>query len=303
MNKRIIVALFLMVFLLSACSNMIPIQGAPYEPDVKPPAAPSAGQGQKEAERGFSDETNSLPGQDRLVIKNASLTLSIRDAKGAAQSIADLAAAKGGYVVSSNIYQVTRAAGVEVSEGMIIIRVPVDRLDETLAAIQSLVESEKDVRNLSITGEDVTEEYVDLQSRLRNLENTEAQLLKIQAEATTTEDVLNVFRELERVRAELEQVKGRLQYLEKSARFSSISVQLNAKLEIEPVTTEDWQIQAVVRDALQTLVDLGKILVEAVIRIVIVFLPLAIVFGVPTWLIIRAVRRRRAKAQPPGGAL
>lgn len=303
MTKKFSIALFLMAFLLSACANMAPIPGVSGEPDYSPPSAPAAGEDQKKEERGFVDEQSALPGQERLVIQNASLTLSIRDAKGAAQSIADLAAARGGYVVSSHIYQVTRSGGVEVAEGMIIIRVPADRLDETLAAIQGLVESEKDVRNLSVTGEDVTEEYVDLQSRLRNLESTEAQLLKIQAEAATTADVLNVFRELERVRGELEQVKGRLQYLEKSARFSSISVQLNAKLEIEPLTTEDWEIQGVVRDALQALVNLGKGLVEAVIWIVIVLLPLAIVFGLPSWLLVRAVRRRRAKMQPPGGAL
>jgi hypothetical protein len=136
----------------------------------------------------------------------------------------------------------------------------------TLSAIRGLVSDLKDIQSESITGQDVTEEYVDLESQLRNLESTEAQLLEIQKKAETTEDVLAVFNELKNVRSEIELIKGRMEYLLESARLSSVTVELVAKASIEPVTIAGWEPQGIVRDALQALINAGKFFILRFVR-------------------------------------
>jgi PKD repeat protein len=83
-----------------------------------------------------------------------------------------------------------------------------------------------EVSSESTSSKDVTEEYVDLSTKLRNLEATEEQLLKIMEKAETVEDILNVQRELSKTRGEIEQTKGRMQYLERTSATSLIEVNL-----------------------------------------------------------------------------
>jgi len=83
------------------------------------------------------------------------------------------------------------------------------------------------------SGKDVTEEYIDLSAKLRNLEVTEEQLLKLMEKAEKVEDILNVQRELSRTSGEIEQTKGRMQYLERTSDTSLIRVQLEqAQLDV-----------------------------------------------------------------------
>jgi hypothetical protein len=80
----------------------------------------------------------------------------------------------------------------------------------------------------------VTEEYVDLQASLENLEATEQQLLVIMEKANTVEDILDVQKELTQVRGEIERTKGRMQYLEQTSSTSLIQVSLQqSSLNIE----------------------------------------------------------------------
>ena len=87
----------------------------------------------------------------------------------------------------------------------------------------------------------MTEEYVDLQSRLKNLEATEAQLLKIMERSGTIPDVLAVQRELTNVRGQIEMTKGRMQYLERNVEMASITVNLALAEEVLPIPpSEKW---------------------------------------------------------------
>ena len=84
-------------------------------------------------------------------------------------------------MVSSNTFTTQSSSGVLVPQVEISIRVPAEKLDDTLAAIRKLTQDPAhDVRTEKITGQDVTADYVDLQSRLTSLQNTQAQLIKIQ---------------------------------------------------------------------------------------------------------------------------
>jgi len=107
--------------------------------------------------------------------------------------------------------------------GWISIRVPDGKFEQALAELRDLsvrVESE------STDSQDVTEEYVDLQSRLKNAQATENQYLALLQKAENVEDILRIYERLSQVRSEIEQLKGRIQYLENTSSMSLISTRL-----------------------------------------------------------------------------
>jgi len=239
----------------------------------------------------------SQPGSTlRMVIMNASLEIVVEDPTASLEVINDMATEMGGYVVSSSLYKTYTRNGDEAPEGTITIRVPSERLTEALDRIKGLVKDGKlDVRNEQVSGQDVTQEYTDMASRLRNLEATEQQLLKIQEAATTTEEIMMVFNQITQVRGEIEIIKGQMKYYEESARLSSVTVKLVAQAKVEPVTVAGWKPEGVAAEALQALVDAGKWLVEQLIWFGLYLLPILLVIGVPAFFIWRAVRNRMRK--------
>jgi hypothetical protein len=156
---------------------------------------------------------------ERMVVKTGNMQVVVRDVTSAMDKVAQIANSVGGYVVSAQKWK----EGEKVA-GSIAIRVPSIRYDETIVNIRNLA---MDVLNENTTSQDVTQEYVDLGSRLKNLEATEAQLLKIMESATKTEDILAVQRELTSVRGDIEQIKGRMLYLEQTSAMSLITVQFS----------------------------------------------------------------------------
>jgi TM2 domain-containing membrane protein YozV len=163
---------------------------------------------------------------DRLVVKTGDLAVVVEDIAGTIERIGRLAKNySGGYVVSSQAWREG-----ERTRGTISIRVPAGDFEAAVASIAGMAE---EVTQRTATSKDVTEEYTDLTARLKNLEAAEQQLLKIMAQAQKVEDVLAVQRELTRVRGEIEQTKGRIQYLERTTATSLINVRLEqSKLEV-----------------------------------------------------------------------
>ncbi len=163
---------------------------------------------------------------ERMVIKSAYLALVVEDVSASIAQISNLATSFGGYVVNSNMGEEQNRLFANIS-----FRVDSARFNEALQALRNLA---ADVRSESTSGEDVTEEYVDLDARLRNLEASEAQLLELMEKAGTVEEILKVQQELVRTREEIEQTQGRMQYLEESSALSFI----NASLEQSKLTVE-----------------------------------------------------------------
>ncbi|MEW6034432.1 MAG: DUF4349 domain-containing protein [Chloroflexota bacterium] len=155
---------------------------------------------------------------DRMIIRTAAIDVVVDNVLGAVERIAQLAEQSGGYVVSSKTY----GEGKKLT-GTISIRVPADQFDATMRSLRAMAVK---VLSQDESTRDVSEEYVDLQSRLRNLEATEQQLLRLMEKAATVEDALSVQRELAKVRGEVEQTKGRMQFLERSSETSLINVNL-----------------------------------------------------------------------------
>jgi hypothetical protein len=247
--------------------------GAPFAPDLARQALPS----------GASDV-------DRLVIQTAALSMVVNDPVAKAATIRQMAEGMGGYLVSSYIYKSSYGDGLTADNASISVRVPSERLQEALEQVKA---DAVEVRSENISGEDVTAQYVDLESRLRNLQAAERQLTKIMDSAEKTEDVLAVYNQLVSVRGEIEMVRGQMQYYEESAAFSSITAELIPDAAAQPIEIGGWQPQGTVKAAVEALIQGLEWLAEAAIWLAICVLPVAVLIGLPVFLIVRAARRRR----------
>jgi hypothetical protein len=233
------------------------------------------------------------PQVERIVIKNANLSIAVEDPFVSVKNISSMAEEMGGFVVTSNTYHTTLASGAEVPRASITIRVPAEQLTTALERIKA--ESTQPALNETITSQDVTSEYTDLQSRLRNLETAEAQLQKIMEDASRTEDVLSVYQQLTQVREQIEVIKGQIQYYEQSAALSAISVEILPNAAVQPLSIGGWQPAGVARRALQALISALQILVNVLIWAVLWLAPLLIIVVVPPVLIIAGILRWRAR--------
>ena len=258
----------------------------------------AGGEGISPMERGLAEApvlVSDVAALERVVIQTACLTLVVPDPAASADEIAELAIEMGGFVVSSNVSRTTFAdIGVTADQGSIQIRVPAERLREALEQIKS---GATEVRGENISGQDVTQEFTDLQSSLRNLEAAEEQLLEIMGSAVKTEDVLRVFENLRQVRQEIEITTGRIQYLSESAALSSISVELIPDAAAQPLQIGGWRPEGTAREAFTALIRALRFLGEAAIWTGICVVPVTLLLGVPTYFAGRTILRRRRAAK------
>jgi hypothetical protein len=214
-----------------------------------------------------------VPAQKRMVIENAEMSIVVADPETKMKAVAAMAERMGGFVVSSNLYETNLSGGGSAPEGSMTVRVPAEKLKDALAEIkEGIVELKSENRS----GQDVTQEYTDLASRLKNLESTERQLTTIMEQAEKTEDVMLVFNQLTQIREQIEVIKGQMQYYEQSAALSAISIRLIAEETLKPIEIGGWKPEGVMRDAVQALVNFLKNFFEFVVWLVIVFLPAAV---------------------------
>lgn len=153
------------------------------------------------------------------IIKTGSLTLEVKSSREGAQKVSEIAKSQGGFVENSNV--------VENNDGTVsayaTIRVPEDKFEATLGQLRGLALR---VSSESVNGQDVTEQYTDLQARLKNAQAQEAQYLDILKKANTVTDILAVQQYLSQVRYEIESYQGQLKNLSNQTSYSTISVNL-----------------------------------------------------------------------------
>lgn len=256
--------------------------GAPEMAEVPQEMAPSAPWEEEkyvEEDRSAGDAgSDEATGIERKIVKTGYITLEVEDMVEAMDEVAAVADGLGGYVVSSQ-----RREGEWGLSGQVNIRVPADRFDEAFDRLRRLAEN---VPYESTEARDITEEYVDLEARLRNLEATEEQYLALLEEAGTVAEMLEVQEALWNVRWQIEQIKGRMTYLERTSDMSLINVELE---ETEGLA-ESWSASGAFRSAVRGLTAFGRALATLAVWLVVfcwIWIPILIIM-------IRRRRRRRA---------
>ncbi len=300
--------------LLAACSSAP--QAAPpasYYAEEAPAAPPPAvAQAVSEAGQAPAVEAPAQPAlagladlpspyQDgRKIIKNGDMALLVADTDAAIDNVTLIAVGEGGYIVSSETEERDGAKYAQLQLG-----VPVERFEETQRRLRTLA-----IRVLrdNASGEDVTDQYVDLQSQLNNLEATAARVRVFLDEAQTVEEALKVNAELTKIEGEIEQVKGRMNYLKDRSAFSSLSVSLEPQLPtptpMPTPTPPAFKPGETAQDAFVTLGNVSKGLTTGLIQFTIILGPFLVPLALFIWWLVRRRRKRAATriAAAPGVA-
>jgi hypothetical protein len=227
----------------------------------------------------------------RMIVKDAQLKLEVSETDVAIDGVTQVVEDCGGYIVSSRVWYEERR-DESYKYATLTLGVPVDQFERALRRLRGLAVR---VVDETAAGQDVTDEYVDLQSRVRNLEATRDRIRGFLDQATSVEEALQVNEQLAAVEAEIEQVQGRVNYLADRAAYSTITVQLDPALPPAPTPTptptpEPWHVAPTVRRATGTLRGVAQTLAELAIWVGIVGLPLLAPLGLMVWWLRRKVR-------------
>jgi len=241
-------------------------------------------------------------GEPRQVIANANISLVVADAATALSGVEQIVTDLGGYVADMDLSK-GRYDESDVLRGSLTLRVPSAGLEEALDLLQALA---TDVNYLNVNRQDVTDQYSDLDARLRNLRATETELLALLTEVrerpnAEVEDILAVHRSLTQIREEIEMLQGRKNLLDNQIDFSTIWVELIPDSVFRPIVEEPWSASGPVRNALRALVATLQGLLTALIWAVLYLTPLLLVFLVPLAVLIWLARlwmgRRRRREE------
>jgi hypothetical protein len=245
-------------------------------------ASPGGG-GSKASDRAVS--SSAVPQVGPQVVKAASLRLGIahgsfEDKVGEAHAVADSYA---GFVVESFASQ---GSGKRIAEGSLVLRIPAESYDSALSRLRELGK----VESLEESGQDVSKEFVDLNARIRQLRAVEAQLLELLQRADDVPAALAVQNQLSQVQLDLEQARGRLQYLDNRVAFATISMSMH---ELGVVAPKDGGFKIV--DAWATAGSAFLTVVGWLFIGIAVAAPVLILLGLG-FLVGRVIRRRLAHA-------
>jgi hypothetical protein len=206
---------------------MPPIAGGAPAPAIANDAtARSAPAANGAAAAAGAASANSLPDTsaqllDRMVIRTAQLTVEVTNMEQALAQVRQIALRDGGFVSASNTH-VERVNDQDRTVADLTVQVRSSSADSTLSDLRAMGK----VTNETSGSQDVTEEYVDLDSNLRNLQASESAILKLMDKATQIQDVLALQRELTNVRGQIERIQGRKTYLERRSDMATITLAL-----------------------------------------------------------------------------
>ena len=236
---------------------------------------------------------------ERLVIQNVDMSIVVADPKTRMSEIGDMAVEMGGFVVSSNLYQSTYGPNqIEVPAGNMTVRVPSEQLEK---ALENIKEGAVDITYENRSGQDVTNQYVDLQSRLSAKQEAERKLLEIMDDAIDSEDVLAIYMQVQNIQTEIEVLKGQMKYYEESAHLSAVSINLVAEETVKPIEIGGWKLQGTANESVQDLVLFTQGFVQFLIRFFLNYLWRILMVIIPLYGAFiggRALFRRFRKSKP-----
>jgi len=224
----------------------------------------------------------------RKIIRNADLSLESPKPAEAQQKITSIAESKGGFVVSSK----------KSSEGELLrdresvemtVRVPADVFDDALTEIRKTASR---VVVEEVTGKDVTEEFVDLEARLKNKKALEAQFLEIMKRAASVEDALKVQSDISDVRGEIEQIQGRMRFHQNQSALSTISIKIVLPAEVTANSKGFFsELRKVFSDSIES--ALGFLL--GLFRFILAIIPFLLLVVLPSAVVLRYFLKKYGK--------
>ncbi|PLR69537.1 DUF4349 domain-containing protein [Bacillus sp. UMB0893] len=245
-----------------------------------------------------ANQENSASGvpDNRKVIYTAELYIQVKNFSQSSASFQDEIASLGGYVLESNTYTSEEEAP---QEGTMTFKVPQEKFRDFINIVE---EGSVKVNQQTVSGQDVTEEYVDLESRLKSKKVVEERLLSFMKEAQKTEDLLKISSDLSTVQQEMEQLTGRINYLNKQTAFATITLHISEnKVNVPGLENEDlntWEkTKKQFMESLNSLLAAGS----AIIVFIIGNLPMLFVLfiiGLGIWFGIRKFMKKDNPSPP-----
>lgn len=258
------------------------------EPSANTPGA------QKVSLRQVDHAQSMVEAMDRKIIRNAELFLELSDPAMGQRKITSIAETLGGFVVTSESKQTE--SGQEPSkqtlEVNLVVRVPASQYNSALEQIRAVGSR---VINEKTSGQDVTEEFIDLEARIKTQKALEAQFLEIMKQANKVADALEVQRQVAEVRTDIERLEGRKRYLENKASLSTIAVSLRSPAAIKVNTSSFGRsVKEAIADSLATATAMVLFLVRSIILMV----PVTLLVIIPGGLLARYIFRRAQRWRP-----
>jgi len=268
----------LVALLALSCQRNAAMARPPTAGAARPPSASPAGK---------------LPGLDapavrparRQIIRNAELALEDDDPGRAQQRAVALVEGLGGFALSSDALSVSGEAGRSELHINLLLRVPADEFERALAGLRGLGRAARE----QVTGEDVTEEYVDLEARIHTERALEAQLLEILKSTKAVGEMMEVHGRLAEVRGEIEKMEGRRRFLDERTSLSTIRIEI-----MGPAARAAAGFGDSIHRAARDLLAVASGIVNVAIRMTGVLLPVFVMIVLPGTAAARALLRRRA---------
>jgi hypothetical protein len=264
-----------------------------------PPLPTSAAPGQADL------VTGGQSGQAPMIIKQGQIRLIVKDTDQAIDRLTQIVSDTGGYIISNRIWY-EEVADESYKYATYTIGVRVEEFETALRRVRTLALR---VVDETASGQDVSEEYTDLESRLRNLEATRDRIRGFLDQAQSVEESLRINQELANIEAQIEQVEGRMRFLSSRAAYSTLTVQFDPEIPVQPTPTPTatptptptpipytWDPGKTFERSSNLAIRAAQFLVDMFIYLA-VWLP----FAVPVlivWFIYRIVTAKRKPTQP-----
>lgn len=234
---------------------------------------------------------------DRKIIRNADITIEVPSTTDAQHRVTSIAEAHGGFVVTSEAKQ--RESNDPTQRTLdikLVLRVPSNQFGSAFDEIKKL---SGNTPAEQVTSQDVTEDFIDLEARIKTQKALEVQFLEIMRQAHKVEDALEVQRQIAEVRTEIEKLEGRKRFLDNRTSLSTINVNIQTPKPVIAVTETGFRQS--LREAVSDSVSLASDMVLFFARFVIMMVPVSLLFLLPMgllgrYLIRRAKRMRLAQA-------
>jgi hypothetical protein len=228
---------------------------------------------------------------DRKIIRNANLTIEVASPGESQHKIVSIAESHQGFVVTS---EATQRSGEDKSKlemtVNLVVRVPASQFNQVMEEIRAVgahVIQEK------VTGQDVTEEFIDLEARIKNQKALESQFLEIMKRANKVDDALSVQTQLADVRTEIEKLEGRRRFLENQSSLSTINVTLQPPTQIVNASGFWYSVRLAFSDGVDVAASIILFLIRAIIALVPIFILIVLPLALIAKLGLRIIRRRR----------